>query len=276
MICDHNLIDDVFVIDAHTHVMEKTIPTNPPVKEEWNFTPQTLIERMDETGVDMSIIINTGERTKEENIKQNNYYAEKAKQHSNRIAGFIASCIPPFGEFALLEMDRCVKELSAKGIKLYPFAWGYPVDSEITYPFIERAIKHKIAIYIHSDFNSKYNNPYQITRLADIFPDATLIMAHMGYDVDMYPLVPDIVKKYENVILETSATMSWPQYVYVKSVKILGSDRIVFGSDAPPLDMALALKQVEQAEKLWGLKKEDKKQILGANIAKILGLSYPK
>ena len=70
--------------------------------------------------------------------------------------------------------------------------------------------------------------------------------------------------------------MSWPQYVYVKSVKTLGSDRIVFGSDAPPLDMALALKQVEQAEKLWGLKKEDKKQILGANIAKILGLSYPK
>ena len=49
MIYDHNLINDVFVIDAHTHVMEKTIPTNPHVKKEWKFTPQTLIERMDET-----------------------------------------------------------------------------------------------------------------------------------------------------------------------------------------------------------------------------------
>jgi predicted TIM-barrel fold metal-dependent hydrolase len=262
------MIDDMLAIDAHTHVF--------PVGRKWLgkypvlTTPEMLIEEMDNNGFDKAIIVNTGSQIPEANRANNDYVSGVVKKWPNRFIGFASVC-PLAGEDALLEMERAIKELGLKGIKLYP-PHGYAIDSPIVFPVIEKAIKLRVPITIHSDFHSQFCTPYQVARLASFYPEATIIMAHMGMHSDMYFMTPEIVKPYKNIILDTSATPDHPDATFLNPVRELGVDRVVFGSDALCLDQATTLKKLMQAEKRWGLTKEEKRHILGENIARILKL----
>ena len=182
---------------------------------------------------------------------------------------------PHLGDFAIQELKRCIHELGLKKVEALPPKPEYLIDSAVVYPVVETAIKLRIPITIHSDFSNATCTPYQVARLADRFPEATFIMAHMGLHSDLYMFTPDIVKRYENVVLDTAATPDHPNYTFVDPVRTLGLDRVVFGSDALPLDEATQLKKLEMAEKLWGLTKEEKRRIIGENVARILGINYP-
>jgi len=260
----------MLAIDAHTHIL-------PPTQSIWgvlSWPPEQLLQRMNENGIDKAVVVNAGLFLPEEIKTVNNFVAEAVKKYPDRLVGF-ASCVPPLGDFAIQELKRCVQELGMKGIKLYPPKPEYLIDSAVVYPVVEAATKFKIPITIHSDFSNATCTPYQVARLADRFPEATLIMAHMGLHSDLYMFTPDIVKRYENVVLDTAATPDHPNYTFVDPIRTLGLGRVVFGSDALPLDQAVALKKLEMAEKLWGLTKEEKKHIIGENMARILGIRHP-
>jgi len=263
------MIDGMLAIDAHTHV------TRPGGKwyGKWSFdfAPERMLSEMNRNGVDKCVIVNPSSGVLENDIKNNDFVADVVKRWPDRFIGF-AAINPLFGDSAIKEMERAINVLGLKGIKLYP-PNGYPIDSPIAFPVVEKAIKMRIPITIHSDYNGKFCSPHQIARLASFYPEATLIMAHQGMDSDMYWFTPEIIKRYENVYLDSAATPDHPDVTFVYPVRELGTHRIIFGSDALPLNQAVALKKLEEAERLWGLTKEEKKHILGENIIQILGLS---
>jgi predicted TIM-barrel fold metal-dependent hydrolase len=262
------MIDGTLAVDSHVHVYshERKLYGKFPV----NTSPEMLIKEMDSNGFDKAIIVNTGSIIAEENRENNNYVHQVVEKWPSRFIGFASIC-PLIGSAAIEEVERAVKVLRLKGIKLYP-PHGYPIDSPIVYPIVEKAIELSVPIVVHSDFYSQFCSPYQIARLAGLYPDATIIMAHYGMHPTMCLMVPEIVRPYRNIILDTSAAPDDPYATFVYPIRELGINRIVFGSDALYFDQAVALKKLEQAEKRFGLTKEEKRHILGKNIIRILNL----
>jgi predicted TIM-barrel fold metal-dependent hydrolase len=176
---------------------------------------------------------------------------------------------PMHGEAAITEVSRCVEKHQLRGIKLHPPLHGhYNIDSDFVYPVTEIAIRLHLPIIFHTDFNSLCSSPYQVCGLARRYPEAILLMGHMGTDPMIMRQLPDLVKEFDNIYLETSGTPDSPRTVVALPAQKIGANRILFGSDSPGLDPRLALMKV----KLAGLSPEDERGVLGGNIARLLRL----
>lgn len=267
---------EYFILDAHNNVMPEWVITIwDRIAEPPRQTLEDLIKRMNECKIDIAVINPVATFHDKETYKAvNNYISECVRKFPDRLIGF-CSVNPLHGEFAIEELRRCVKELGLKGVgELIPYGQGhYLVDSEIMDPLMEELARLKVPINIHSDFREKCCTPYQIALLADRFPDVTIIMAHMGMDPDVIHWVPRIVKRYENIILNTSLAPPIPESVFKIPVDVLGPERVVFGSDSPTVSPEAQLKILEVAVTRYGLSEEAVRMILGENMARILEIS---
>jgi len=251
------------VIDIHCHL----IPSF--------HTAKDRVEIMDKFHIDKTVVFPSGGGLLCSNdfVEANNFIIKATREFPQRLIGF---CMvnPLYKDEALNEVDRCINQ-GLHGIKLLPTAQGwdtdygfYSIDNPIMNLLVEKAIELDIPILIHTDFNAKVCTPYQLVNLARRYTKAKLIMAHMGIDPEMIRFVPDIVKDLENVYLDISNTPDMIELVITKPVKILGSHRILFGSDGPELHPIFPLRKIEMAE----ISEESKRNILGNNAQRLLKL----
>jgi len=267
------MIDDCYVIDFHVHLGEVGGIWAEVHKGVGN-TAENWVSFMDKVGIDRSVVFPfpSGLLTHDDFRKANDYIISAVKRYPNRLIGF-CTVTPLHGNFAVEELKRCISSGYIRGIKLYPPGHGfYPLDGPFLDPIIEVVAKNKMIVLTHTDFPTKICTPFHAVRLAERFPEVTFVIAHFGQDPDVFHWVPDIVKPYDNIILDSSNTPDIPESVYARSVKIIGADRIVFGSDAPTVSFEVNLKKLEVAEKYYGLSKEDKRKILGENALRILNI----
>lgn len=164
----------------------------------------------------------------------------------------------------LKEIDQCINDYAMKGIKVHASACGFCVDSSIMDPVVKRAIKYNIPILLHS-WHDNYSNPRLIGNLAERFPSAKLIIAHMGGERWLEAV--SVAKKHENVYLDTAA--SFPEkWVIPTAVEECREDKIIWGSDAPALDIASELAKVTNAP----ISSEVKEKILCENSKQLFNL----
>lgn len=261
------MIEGMLCIDMHVHVFE-------PQQTSYGFYGQTmevLIDRMDHNSIDKALIFPFASGLTHEDFKKfNDYIIKSINKYPSRLIG---SCLatPLHGKFCLDEVERCAN-LGIRGVKFLSHAHGnYFVDGEIMNPIMEKINELKMIVTIHSDFDQKRCNPYQVVRLGQRFPEVTILMAHMGMNSDSTTIIPDLIKDTKNVIIDTADTPNLPYEVFVKPMEIV-PDQIVFGSDLPALSPEVELKKIEIAEEFYGLTKEQKRKILGENAERILGL----
>ena len=74
--------------------------------------------------------------------------------------------------------------------------------------------------------------PWSIEELAVSFPDVPVVMAHMGHGNAVYiNAAIDIAERRPNVYLETSGM---PMHTKIaEAVERVGTERVMYGSDAP-------------------------------------------
>jgi predicted TIM-barrel fold metal-dependent hydrolase len=226
---------------------------------------------MDECGVDRSVIFSpsSGLSSPKDFIDANSSIRDAVAMHPDRLVGF---CMvnPMHGNGALDEIKRARHDLDLIGIKLHPPLHGhYFVDSPIVYPLAELAVELDMPIIFHSDWNNLACSPYQICGLARRYPEAKLIMGHMGVDPWMTGQLVELVADVPNVYLETSGTADSPKAVVTLPVARIGVERLLFGSDAPGGDPRLAIMKV----RLAGLSPQDEAAVLGLNAARLLRLT---
>lgn len=267
------MIDGMFVVDLHNHVGEVKGAASESLYDTVGQTDADLIARMDKNDIDICVITprNSGMLTHEDFRERNNYVINAMKKSPDRLVAF-CTITPLHGKFALDEVKRCV-ERGVKGIKLVPRKHGsYPLNDELMDPLMNLARELDIPALIHTDVNDPVCTPYLARILALRHPEVTIFAAHYGFDPTNIHHLPDALKDAKNLVLECSGTPDMPYFVFNLPCKIIGAERIVFGSDTPDLSPEVNLKKLQVAEELYGLSKEDKRKILGENLVRILKL----
>ncbi len=278
------------IIDFHTHVLppqikkdrSKYIELDPSFavlysKPEAKIaTAEELVASMDEAGIDISVILNYGWTTHELCLETNDYILESIARYPRRLVGF-GAVQPQSPQAAIAEIERCA-QAGIKGVgELRPDLQLFDLTDEVVMaPLVEALEKNGLILLIHTsepvghDYPGKGNiTPDMLYPFITSFPDLKLVCAHWGGGLPFYALMPEVKKAMGNVFFDTAASpFLYSPQVYQQVVRLVGGDKILFGSDYPLLAPGRLLKEIEAA----GLPPETKELILSGNARRLLGI----
>ena len=228
-----------------------------PALEDKIWGPADLLRLEDQAGIDRAIIV------PECRVWPDNEGLATAIRGYDRLTG-CAIINPRFGEKAVGELERCVREWGIKGLKLMPTFHGYPVGSAVVDPLVEKVRELKIPLTVHS--GSWNAEPLQISVLADRFPEVPIIMEHSGYRWYLGDALA-AARRNPNIYLGLSI-LATETVMVLEIFKAVGPERMVFGSDAPAAYPDLAAEAIRRCK--FGKEAED--LIFGGVLGKIYGL----
>jgi predicted TIM-barrel fold metal-dependent hydrolase len=166
------------------------------------------------------------------------YIAEYVAAHPDTLIGFLS--VDPTQEGWEEELYFGHQELGLKGIKLLPmYAGFYPQDPKLNVLW-EYATKHNLPVLLHtgttfiSQAPLEYTLPRHLDEVAIRYPDARIIMAHLGHPYEGECIVT--ARKHPNVYADISALHYRPFQLYnsLMLVQEYGVwDKILFGTDYP-------------------------------------------
>jgi predicted TIM-barrel fold metal-dependent hydrolase len=237
-------------------------------------TAEELVAAMDETGIDRSVVLNIGWVSHELCVRTNDYILESVSRYPERLTGFCA-IQPGAGEAAIAEIDRC-GEAGARGIgELRSDVQGFDMtDGETMSLVAEAALKHDLILLTHSSepVGHQYSGKGSITpdilySFIAAFPNLRIVCAHWGGGLPFYALMPEVARALDNVFFDSAATVFlYKPDIFERASAIVGSNKVLFGTDYPLMDQGRVIEQVHQSR----LPEEDKARILGTNAQGLL------
>jgi predicted TIM-barrel fold metal-dependent hydrolase len=247
----------IIVVDAHAHLGYDCV-------FEHDFNLQNLLEGMEENGIDISIVQPGTTFDLKSIIKQHNNIAKLSKKIPGRIFG-MANPNPhlPRSKYRE-ELERCVKDLGFIGVKLHPFAHAVNPNSSTGRNVFEVASDLNIPVMIHTGSGIPWSLPSILAPIAKDFSNLRIILAHSGGNLFAEEALL-VAKNYPNIYLEASWTASSAIYRFCK---VLGPDRIMFGSDHPeniPTELAKF--------RSIGLNQDELEWCLGKTAIKVFNIS---
>lgn len=223
------LFRDNKVVNWHEHVW----PNDKGELDE-NLCDQ-LVESALRTNMDILVCscpATTGNPTPDIVGKYNDIVVKAMKRHKGIIKGF-AFINPGYAKESLYEIDRCVNDLGMIGVKLYN---QYFISDPVLRGVIEKCIEMDIPILEHAGkmhFKS-HSQPFisDGTHFAEIstqYPEAVIIQAHVGGGGDWQWQLKAIAD-FPNIYTDISGSVC-DQGIIESTVKYLGADRVLFGTD---------------------------------------------
>lgn len=278
------------IIDFHTHIFPSDIRNNrdkyfldePDFKLLYGSPKSkavgasTLIDVMDEQGVDKSVVFGFPWRNFATLRRHNDYILRAVAAYPNRLIGFC--CLDPNHEEALSEAERCIHG-GLSGIGELAF---YPSDltAELLHHIdplmaFSREKGHPVLLHTNEPVGHDYPGKSPMTlnalyRLILRFPENNIVLAHWGGGVFFYNLLKKGVKEgFQNIYFDTAASpFLYEPSVYAIALRIIGKEKILFGSDFPLLNPARYFAEWESS----GLSEDDIRHISGLNAATLLNL----
>jgi len=216
------------IIDAHVHLY-----TNDSCNF-YGWRPQReLVDRAYEAGIEKIAVSSLGKShyiglPSEEEVRIANDLVIQLMRECRQVYGYCY--LNPRNSNCKDELKRCV-DVGMIGIKLWI---ATEASSPLVFPIVEAAIKYRIVILQHCFFRNTGNwvnetSPFDIALLAQRYPEAKIIMAHLNANL---PNGVDVVKMLPNVYIDTSGGYMLRTNLEMAISKI-GAERILYGSDAP-------------------------------------------
>jgi predicted TIM-barrel fold metal-dependent hydrolase len=276
------------IIDFHTHIFPPWLRERRDeyVKRDACFsmlysqpkarlaTAEELLAAMDEAGIDSSVVLNIGWVSHEVCVKTNDYILDSVSRYPRRLVGFCA-VQPRAGDVAVAEIERCARA-GAKGIgELRSDVQAFDLtDNGTMKPLVDAALKHDLIFLTHSsepvghEYSGKGNiTPDILYSFITAFPNLKIVCAHWGGGLPFYALMPEVARASANVFFDTAATVFlYKPEIFEQVSCIIGSDKILFGTDYPLMHQNRVLAQVQSAR----LPAKDKAKILGDNAKRML------
>jgi predicted TIM-barrel fold metal-dependent hydrolase len=163
------------------------------------------------------------------------------------------------------EIDRGYN-MGMRGFKIHPSLHGYPADGANLKQMWEYANEKSLPILSHTWAGDRTCSPGVLGRLAERYLNVKVILGHSGGTLAGYDESIEVAKKRENVFLETCCS-SVIYGIIERFVREVGADKILYGSDMPFVNANAQIGKILYAR----ISDEDKRKILGKNMAKIIG-----
>ena len=180
--------------------------------------------------------------------------------------------IDPTREATYRQAEEMLKEPHCVGIKIHPEEHVYRFRDHGRRIF-EFASEHRAVILTHSgEANSL---PADIVEAANEFPDARVILAHIGCsDSSDRTLQVRAMQQSTrgNVYADTSSAMSITPRLIEWAVGEVGSDRVLFGTDTPLYAASMQRARIDLAD----LDDNAKRRILRDNALSLLDIPKPQ
>ena len=238
-------------------------------------TAERLIRRMDEDGVDVSVVMGIGWTNVELARAANDYLIDAVSKYPDRLVG-LAGVNPAWGTEAVQEARRCADQ-GLRGIgELHPDTQGYDLgDLETMAPLMEVAKEHDLIVTTHSSEPVGHEYPGKGKTWPDVlwhfiqnFPDAAIVCAHWGGGLPLYGLMPEVAEGLDHTYFDSAATtLLYDARIFETVASAIGPERILMGSDYPLVRARKVIEQVKSA----GLSSSAKDLVLGGNAARLLG-----
>ncbi len=174
------------------------------------------------------------------------------------------------------EIKDRVKE-GAKGIKLHPTSQRFFPNDGRLYPAYQKIEELGLPIISHSgDFpqvDEEYSRPANFVDVLRNFPGLTLVLAHMAHGyldeaVEVMQTCPNVYLDSSAVIEGTMPSHMLPDEEAVATIRRVGCDRVLFGSDWPWFH---PIKDAQRIDSL-PLSAEEKRLIFYENAQRVLNL----
>jgi predicted TIM-barrel fold metal-dependent hydrolase len=243
------------LVDAHTH-----IGNNDP--DGYRQTAGELLEALGTT-VDRAVVFPMHEPGGYPDA--NDAVLAAAAAEPDRLVAF---CRVSPHDSALAEAGRAL-DAGARGIKLHPRAEQFGMDEPAVAELVALAHERRIPVLIHAGRGIPALGENTV-RLAERFPDATLILAHAA--ISDLAWLWRVLPSHPNVLIDTSW---WNPVDLIALCALAPPANVVFASDSPygrPLLSAIwALRCALQA----GYTTAQARGLMGGTIARVLDGERP-
>ena len=278
------------IVDSHCHIFPESFPDRYAqlVARDRTFAAlfphpgarmaadDDLIRDMDGAGVDRAVVVGMGWTDPDLAREVNDYIIESFTRYPDRLTGF-CSVDPTWGRAAIAEVQRCAAA-GARGVgELHPDSQEFDItDKYALAPLMECALDLGLPVLVHASEPVGHSypgkgrtTPEKLYRFLENFPENVIICAHWGGGLPFYTLMPEVAQVFQQTYFDTAASpFLYRPEVFPTVARLVGADKILFGTDYPLIRHRRLLRQVKDS----GLNASHQRAILGENAAALLGL----
>ena len=263
------------IIDAHAHIrlgdhdgIDGVTPPHPLGTEALRKVDQSA-------GVKISALIVIARKGEPDKTRaQNDAVMAIAAASGGRFYP-VVSVHPADGEAALTELERVAK-LGAKEVKLHPNTQNFDVADADVGAVVEKCGDLGLAVLFDSYKPWDASEMGKLLLVAVQHPKTKLVLAHMGFTHFREAVAFELIRRLDmagNVWFDLSAIAntyagSPVQGELVWTIRKVGTDRVLFGSDWPVYTPAETIRAVRQL----GFTKAEQQQIFHDNAARLFNL----
>ncbi len=280
------------VVDAHVHLFPPDVITcrdDYCARDDWfgvthstfpiERFPQveTLLASMDMAGVDVAVVAAWPWRDQGICRLHNDFLAEICAREP-RLAWL--GIVNPGQPGAVEELERA-RRLGASGIgELNADAQGFAWEDEGALrevAEIATTLDFPLMAHVSEPVGHDYPGkgtatPPRILAFVEQHPDLRLVAAHWGGGLPFYELMPEVGLAMRNVSYDSAAsTYLYRHDIFDVVTRIVGPERVLWGSDYPVLGQRRFLQKAREA-----LPEVMVEPVLGGNAARVYGLRVPE
>lgn len=280
------------VVDAHVHLFPPDVINcrdDYCARDDWfgvthstfpiERFPQveTLLASMDMAGVDVAVVAAWPWRDQGICRLHNDFLAEICAREP-RLAWL--GIVNPGQPGAVEELERA-RRLGASGIgELNADAQGFAWEDEGALrevAEIATTLDFPLMAHVSEPVGHDYPGkgtatPPRILAFVEQHPDLRLVAAHWGGGLPFYELMPEVGLAMRNVSYDSAAsTYLYRHDIFDVVTRIVGPERVLWGSDYPVLGQRRFLQKAREA-----LPEVMVEPVLGGNAARVYGLRVPE
>jgi len=243
------------IIDSHVHLKHGDL-------QKTEYSAEAIVKIMDEAQIDKSVVFAMSTTTS----RSIDMACRAVSKFEDRLIPYVYA-LPSYEKPVIEEIENAISNLGFRGIKIH--MGECTLERYVTEPVLRLAGRLNVPCLI--DCIGRY---YLIEEMARAFPETKIIVAHMGKylceDESLIDRFIQIAKSYRNIFLDVSGVVI-PRKIK-EAVEILGSSRIIFGTDGPkPEGAEFARAEIAKIRRL-NLNPEDERAVLGGTISRLLGI----
>lgn len=293
------------VIDAHLHLYAPEVSANPGVwakaHKEWYWldcvapadrpsiqgwaTVDRLLRDMDDAGVDHAVLLGWYWEHQATAEMQIEWFSHWIQTHPDRLSAFAP--VVPSRDGIWLDTTRRALDSGFRGIgELLPRIQGFTFKDDCFAALMALALEYRVPINLHvTDPVAAIRRESQVptpleefVQLFADFPENAFVLAHWGGGLPFHELNRNSSALFRNVFYDTSASpLLYPPQIFRRVCDVIGSDRILFGTDYPLLTHPRISREPDfrrdlQDARTSGLTEPELQQVLGGNARRLLRL----